>query len=190
MKLNEVDFIVDRLRLREIRLTDAKALLKYRSNPQIYEFQNWKPQTLEEAEGFICTKIAKEINIPNTWYQLGICSKASNELIGDIGIHFPEYDDSLVEIGYTLSIESQGRGFATEAVSAVIDYIFTKLNKHRITASVDPRNTKSIALLERIGMRKEAHFRKSIWFNGEWTDDVVYAILEEEWVAKNNKDEL
>ena len=56
------------------------------------------------------------------------------------------------------------------------------MKKHRITASVDPRNTKSIALLERINMRKEAYFKKSFWFNNEWADDIVYAILKEEWI--------
>lgn len=89
-----------------------------------------------------------------------------------------------VEIGYTLSLEYQGNGYATESVINVINYLFNNLKKHRITASVDPENVRSAVLLERIGMRKEAHFKKSFWFNNEWVDDVVYAILKEEWINK------
>lgn len=184
MHLNEINFSTERLILRGIRLSDAKFMLKYRSNPQIYEYQYWKPQTLHEAEDFISTKISKISNIPNTWYQVGIFIKGFNELVGDIGIHFIESDNSEVEIGYTLSIEYQGKGYATEAVVGVINYLFSNINKHRVIASVDPTNIKSMALLERIGMRKEAHFKKSIWFNDKWTDDIVYAILEEEWGLK------
>ena len=151
-------------------------------NFQIYKFQNWKPQTLHDVEKFICTNISKVVNVPDTWNQVGIFIKELNVLVGDIGIHFIGSDNLEAEIGYTLSMEYQGKGYATEAVAGVINYLFHNLSKHRIIASVDPENIKSIALLERIGMRKEAHFRKSIWANEKWTDDIVYAILEEEWI--------
>jgi RimJ/RimL family protein N-acetyltransferase len=115
----------------------------------------------------------------DTWIQLCVFIKENDKLIGDIGVHF--IDELQAEIGYTVSSEFQGKGYATEAVKEVINYLFKNLKKHRITASVDPRNLKSIELLDRIGMRKEAYFKKSVWFNHEWADDVVYAILEEEY---------
>lgn len=187
MDLNEFTVSTDRLILRCVRLSDAESILKYRSNPEIYEYQNWKPQMLQDVEDYINRKISKVSNIPNTWYQLGIILKETNKLVGDIGIHFMDTDNLQVEIGFTLSLEYQGKGYAKEAVVGVINYLFNNLYKHRIIASVDPRNVKSIALLERIGMKIEAHFKKSIWFNGEWADDVVYAVLEEEWIDKNKK---
>ena len=58
------------------------------------------------------------------------------------------------------------------------------LKKHRITASIDPRNTSSIRLIERLGFRKEAHFKQSLFFHGEWVDDLIYAMLAEEWKTK------
>ena len=61
------------------------------------------------------------------------------------------------------------------------DDLFRVMGKHRIYASVDPRNLPSIKLLERIGMRKEALFKKSLWFKGAWADDLIYAVLDEEW---------
>ncbi|APC78965.1 GNAT family N-acetyltransferase [Clostridium botulinum] len=191
MNSNEINISTERLILRGIKASDAESMFKYRSNPQIYKFQSWKPQTLEEVKEFICEKTAKIPNIPDTWYQLGILLKETDELVGDIGIHFIDSDNLQAEIGFTLSLGHQCKGYATEAIIGVINYLFNNLKKHRIIASVDPRNIKSIALLERIQMRKEAHFKKSFWFNNEWTDDVVYAILKEEWdnekVKRNNE---
>jgi RimJ/RimL family protein N-acetyltransferase len=66
-------------------------------------------------------------------------------------------------------------------LTEIIDYIINHLNKHRIIASIDPRNNDSIRLIERLGFRKEAYFIKSLFFHGEWADDLIYAILAEEW---------
>jgi len=178
--MNELTISTERLFLRGVKLSDAEAMLKYRSNPKIYRYQNWKPQTLKDVEEFINNKISKKPNIEDTWFQLGISIKGKEGIIGDIGIHFI-CEGKICDIGYTLSPEHQGKGFATEAVTAVFNYLFNNLNKHRIIASVDPRNQRSIKLLERIGMRKEAHFRKSIWTDEGWADDLIYALLKEEW---------
>ncbi|WML32839.1 GNAT family protein [Clostridium sp. OS1-26] len=187
MNSNEMNISTERLALRGIRISDAESMFKYRSNPQIYKFQGWRPETLKEVKEFICEKTAKTPNIPDTWYQLGILLKETDELIGDIGIHFIDSDNLQVEIGFTLSLDHQCKGYATEAITGVINYLFSNLKKHRIIASVDPRNTKSIALLERIQMRKEAHFKKSFWFDNEWVDDVVYSILREEWINQKSE---
>jgi RimJ/RimL family protein N-acetyltransferase len=66
-------------------------------------------------------------------------------------------------------------------VVALLDYLFTVLNKHRVFASVDPRNEASMALLRSVGMRQEAHFRQSLFWKGEWVDDVVLGLLRSEW---------
>ena len=180
MSSNEIYISTERLFLRSVKLSDAVSIIRYRSNPIVYTYQNWKPETLEDVKSFIRESISSVPNIPNTWHQLGIFIKENRELIGDIGIHF--IDNLQVEIGFTLSLEYSSKGYATEAVVEIINYMFYALKKHRVIASVDPRNIKSISLLNRIGMRKEAHFRKSIWFNEDWIDDIVFAILEEEWI--------
>lgn len=86
------------------------------------------------------------------------------------------------EIGCTLNKDYQGQGYATEALKGMVRFLFGTLNKHRIIASVDPRNTGSIRLIERLGFRKEAHFKESYYLRGEWVDDVIYAKLKAEWV--------
>jgi RimJ/RimL family protein N-acetyltransferase len=130
---------------------------------------------------------ARVLDIPGTWFQLAIIEKHSNQLVGDVGIHFvaSATENKQVELGYTLSKEYRSRGYATEALSAILDYLFNALKKHRVWASIDPDNTDSIQLVERLGFRKEAHSIESLFFRGQWVDDVIYAILEREWIPTN-----
>jgi len=174
----------DRIVLRQIESEDADKIFEYRSQPEIYQFQSWKPSTIQEVNDFITHRIVREPNIKNSWFQLAIIEKETNALIGDVGLHFLPEEPDQVEIGITLRKESQGKGLATEVLRLVFDYLFITLKKHRIIASVDPQNIASIRLMERLGMRKEAHFRKSLFMNGKWQDDMIYALLETEWLQK------
>lgn len=170
--------ITERLLNRPISLKNKHDIFAYRSDAGANKYQNFIPKSVEEVEEFI-SKNPKEINIPGSWFQLVIEVKETGIVIGDIGLHF--IDDQQAELGITLNKEYHGKGFAKEALTAVIDYLFNELNKHRITASIDPENTASIKLFERIGFRKEAHHVNSIFHNGKWTDDAVYAMLKIEW---------
>ncbi len=170
-----------RLILRPIKAEDAEFIFGYRSNAIVNQFQGWIPDTIADVQDFIRNKVSEEIDQPDTWFQLVIIKKDNGELIGDIGIHFLESGSFQVEIGCTLNCNQQGKGFATESLTEILKFLFQKLNKHRVIASIDPRNEKSIKLVERLGLRKEAHFRKSILINNEWVDDLVYAMLKEDW---------
>ena len=88
------------------------------------------------------------------------------------------------EIGFTLACEHQGKGYATEAVNRLLDYVFGVLGKHRVIAVTDTRNAPAARLLERVGMRREGHFVEDIWFKGGWGDEYEYAMLEREWRAR------
>lgn len=175
---NSIEIDTDRLSIKRLDLTDKKSFYTYRAQPEVYNFQLWKPASIDEVEKFINKNATILPDTQNTWMQLGIHLQ-NGRLIGDLGIHF--LGDDLVEIGYTLSPDHQGHGYAFEAVKAVLDYLFFTLDKHRITASVDPDNQKSINLLKKLGFRPEAHFKKSILIRGEWCDDLVFAMLNEEW---------
>lgn len=174
-----VPILTDRLVIRKLAVTDTNDFFKYRSLPVVYKFQSFKPKDKKEVEEFFC-RVSELPNMQNTWFQLAVCIRESNRLIGDIGIHFLE-DNAQTEIGYTLAPAFQGQGYAAEAMHAVINYLFTDLSKHRIIASVDPKNKQSIRLLDKLGMRKEAHFVKSLKIDGLWCDDCIYALLNEEW---------
>ena len=172
-------FKTERLLIRPINLEDQKAIFEYRSNKTTNQYQGWIPEYINDVVTFI-KKSAKEINHPNTWFQFVIILKDHQKIIGDLGIHFLS-DNKQVEIGCTLNTDFQNKGYATESLTSIIDYLFKDLKKHRITSSIDPDNTNSIKLVERIGFRKEAHFVESILINGKWVDDLIYALLEKEW---------
>ena len=89
-------------------------------------------------------------------------------------------------VGFTLAAHAQGRGFATEALRAVMSLLFTEHGVHRISAECDTRNDRSVALLERVGLRRGAHHREAVWRRGEWCDEYGYAVLAEEWRDGND----
>jgi RimJ/RimL family protein N-acetyltransferase len=84
----------------------------------------------------------------------------------------------------SLSREHQGKGYASEAVSCLLDYTFGDLGLHRVVAITDQENEPSFTLLERLGMRREDCFVQNAWFKGRWTSEYLYAVLEDEWLRK------
>lgn len=175
---NKIELKTERLRMRRICENDAEAVFKYRSDAITNKYQGWIPKNINDVHDFI-KRVASDVNIPGTWFQLVIIISETNEVVGDIGMHF--LDNQQAEIGYTLAKSYHGKGYATEGVKKAIDFLFNELDKHRITASIDPDNHGSINLLKRLGFRKEAHFKESLLIKGTWVDDVVYAILKKEW---------
>ena len=171
-----------RLRLAPLRAADASVFFEYRANPEVRRYQSFEPRSVDDAEKFIGELQPVVFDTPDSWFQFGIRLQESDVLIGDLGVHFLANDSPQVEIGFTVAPAHQGQGYGTEAVAGLLDHLFCVLRKHRVFASVDPRNEPSVALLERVGMRKEAHFRKSLWFKGEWVDDIVFGILRAEWM--------
>ncbi|MFA0815726.1 MAG: GNAT family N-acetyltransferase [Anaerofustis sp.] len=170
----------DRLILRTLALSDTEPFFSYRSMPEVFRYQSFRPKEQTDAQRFIETTVQTAFDTDDTWFQAAICLK-DGRMIGDLGVHF--FDDGRqAELGYTLDPYFQGKGYAREAVNAIIDLLFSVYGKHRISASVDPDNQSSVHLLEALGFCKEAHFVQSYWMDGIWCDDCVYAILQKEWV--------
>lgn len=170
----------ERTILRPVQPSDRDEIFAYRSDAETNKYQGWIPKTVEDASAFIA-KVADEINTPETWFQFAVIEKESGKIIGDLGVHFMDTENQQCELGCTLSKAKHGKGLATEAMTATISFLFKKLNKHRITGSIDPQNTNSMKLVERLGFRKEAHFKESFYANGQWNDDLIYALLQREW---------
>lgn len=173
-----------RLKLTHLVEGDAPAMYEYRSDSEVCRYQSFEPGSLGDVEEFIGSLQSDAFDTAGAWFQFAIRLQESGRLIGDFGTHFSAGDLRQVEIGITLSPDNQGHGYGTEAVMGVFDHLFGVLQKHRVYASVDPRNEPSVALLRRVGMRQEAHFLKSLWFKGEWADDIVFGILESEWNSR------
>lgn len=169
-----------RLRLRHFAERDLEAFLAYRNDPDVARYQGWDKTTREDGEKFIAEMSVLQPGTPEQWFQFALALKANDALIGDIGLRVDENGQQGM-VGYTLASEYQRQGYMTEAMQVVLQMAFETFALHRVIALVDPNNTPSWKLLERLGFRREGHFIEH-WFNkGRWVDDYQYALLGREW---------
>ncbi len=176
---DSMELTTTRLQINALRPTDAPVLFGYRADPEVARFQSWRPANLAEVGDFIAAQASADM--AEGWFQRAIRLRQGGDLIGDIGIHMAAEVEASIEFGISIAPAWQQQGYAGEALKALFAWVFGTLGRHRIHASVDPRNLASMAMLRSLGMRQEAHFRKSLWFHGEWADDVVFAMLAQEW---------
>lgn len=176
-------FETKRTFIRPVNKNDSLALFNYKSDKELNKFQDWIPLSLPEMDKFIMNN-PKNLNEPLTWFQLAIIDKNNDSIIGDIGIHFKDSTNFQSEIGCTIKTDYQNMGYATETLTEIINLLFTKLNKHRISVSIDPKNFDSIKLVEKLGFRREGLFKKSLFVRGSWVDDLVYGMLKSEWINR------
>ena len=101
--------------------------------------------------------------------------------VGEVGLSLVSETHRGYEVGYVFSPHYRALGFATEATRGIIDLAFGDLGAHRVCARLDARNDPSRHLLERLGLRLEAHHVRNEFVKGEWTDELVFAVLEDEW---------
>jgi len=116
---------------------------------------------------------------------LGVERADTGQLVGDVLLTWHSLVDRGGEIGYVLNPEFSGHGYATEAVHTLLHLAFDDLELHRVVARVDARNQPSARLATRLGMRQEAHLVENEWFKGEWSDELDFAILAQEWSAQH-----
>jgi RimJ/RimL family protein N-acetyltransferase len=172
----------ERLVLRRFRPEDLDAFVAYRSDPEIARYQSWEaPYPPGQARQFLQELATIHPDTPGEWFQFAVALRTTDRLIGDCAAHVPADDSRQAEIGFTLAPEHHGHGYATEAVRRLLHYLLIERGKHRVSATCDDRNTRSAAVLERVGMRREGHLLQSTWSKDEWTNDLLYAVLHHEW---------
>jgi RimJ/RimL family protein N-acetyltransferase len=174
----------ERLWIRRFNDSDLAPFMAYRNDPEVARYQSWDSCDEQEARAFIREMESARAGVLGEWFQFAIESKETQELIGDCALRVDEEEPYRAEIGFTLAREYQGRGFASEAISRLLDYAFNALGLHRVVAIADCRNVPSVALLERVGMRREGQFLENVWFKGGWADEYLYAVLKDEWLHK------
>jgi aminoglycoside 6'-N-acetyltransferase len=178
----------ERLLLRRFRPDDLPALLAYRNDADLARFQGWNfPLSEGEARSFIAQNAVAPLVEPGGGLQIALALAQSDELLGDLYFALCGGEGQQATIGYTLARPFHGLGYATEAVRGLLGLAFEQLGLHRVVASVDPRNGASVALLERLGMRREAHFVQSYYdaVYAEWADEYCYGLLRQEWPRRS-----
>src|SRR5215204_1970103 len=174
----------ERLWIRRFKDSDLAPFMAYRNDLEVAQYQSWDSLDEQEAKAFIREAGSAQPGVPGEWFGFAIESKETQDLIGECALRVDEEEPYRAEIGFTMAREYQGRGFASEAVSRLLDYAFDSLGLYRAIAIADCRNAPSVALLERVGMRREGYFLENVWFKGGWADEYLYAILKDEWLRE------
>ncbi len=171
-----------RLLLRKYEDRDAKDIVEYSSGADFWLARNmdWEP-TEESVKAYYESRRDIYPESYPEWLDLVIELRGESKVVGNVGIGVKNKEQGQAVIGWLLSRRYRGQGIATEAVTSLVAFGFEPMGLHRIYARTGRRNTRSWRLMERIGMRREAHFRKSHKVNGEWDDEFIYAVLADEW---------
>ncbi len=165
-----------RLSLRLIGKEDFAEIHEMNSYPQVAQYNTIGiPEDISVTTALLNTVMEKESSI--SW---SIRKKETGEFVGQFGMNLSSEKYRKGEIYYSLHPNEWGQGFATEAVNAVLSFGFSALRLHRIEAGVATENSKSVALLERVGMKREGLCRKILPLQSGWADNYMYAILEDD----------
>lgn len=182
MHTPEYPIRTERLLLRPIVLDDADAMVVYKADADNVRYVPYPPLTREGVVERITTRWSRsQFENEGDAVCLAVVEQSSGRLVGDVVLFWRSENDREGEVGYILDPAFAGRGYAAEAVDALLALGFDGLGLHRIATRIDERNTASVRVVERLGFRQEARLVESSWFKGEWTTLLIHALLEGEW---------
>lgn len=178
----------ERLRLRPFNRGDVDAVFSYRSRKDVAEFLFDQPMNHEEcAEAVRARTTQVAFTGEGDKILLAVERREDDRLIGEVSLIWRSVADQQAEVGYILHPDGQGRGLATEAATALLGFAFEVAGMHRVYARCDARNAASARVMERLGMRQEAHFREHAHFKGQWDEELFFAILDREWFDRSSR---
>jgi RimJ/RimL family protein N-acetyltransferase len=171
-----------RLTLRPFLEEDFEALHAMRSNPEVVRYLYEEPTSADQTRSVLDRRIARTSWAKEgDWLAAAVVERESGLTVGDVALFWVSERDRTAEIGFISDPRHQGKGFATEAARALVDWAFATAGLHRVIGRTEARNTASTRVLEKLGMRLEAHFVENEWVKNEWQSELVYAILDREW---------
>jgi RimJ/RimL family protein N-acetyltransferase len=174
-----------RLVLRPFIEDDYEVLYEMRSNKDVSRYLYSYPLSPERTRDFLQVKIAgASVDREGQWLSAAATVRETGELVADVALLWASEEHRQGEIGFVVHPAHQGKGYATEASSPLLAFGFERLKLHRIFARLDARNDASARVLEKLGMRREAHFTENEWIKGEWQSEIVYALLADEFRAE------
>jgi RimJ/RimL family protein N-acetyltransferase len=173
-----------RLILRPYRRDDLGAVYGIQSRPEVTRYLLFDVRNLDQVRIALEERIQAgkpDYDGDRLILALAVVLPETGAVIGDVVLFRESREHRQGELGYIFHPDYGGRGYATEAARTMLRLGFEHYGLHRIVGRIDARNTPSARVLERLGMRREAHFVRNEFIKGEWTDEVVYAMLEDEW---------
>jgi RimJ/RimL family protein N-acetyltransferase len=178
----EWPFETDRLLLRPFAEGDLDALYAIHSDDRVARYLYNEARTRDETSILLERKIAgAAIGAEGEWLSAAVVLRESGELVGDVSLQWVSEIHRQGELGFVFHPAHHGRGYATEASRPLLAFAFETLGLHRVVGRLEPRNIGSARVLEKLGMRREAHLIENEWVKGEWQSELVYALLAREW---------
>jgi RimJ/RimL family protein N-acetyltransferase len=186
--------------LRPYRLDDFDAFYAIQSRPEVMQYLYGEPGSRDEARAELARRVQRwRIEREGDWLVLAMelrdsptheppaaaTSAPPGTVIGHVSLRWLSAEHRQGEIGFILHPDHQGKGYAHEAADEMLRLGFVEMRLHRIIGRCDARNVASARLMERLGMRREAHFRENEWFKGAWGEEYVYALLAAEWDSRS-----
>jgi RimJ/RimL family protein N-acetyltransferase len=174
----------ERLVLRGFGRDDYDAVYAMQSRPDVARFLEWDARTEDEVREALTKKIASTaIRREEDVLFLAAELRSTGELVGDVVLQWTSRQHLSGEIGFIVHPDHQGRGYATEASRVLLRMAFEDLQLHRVYGRVEARNIGSARVLEKLGMRREAHLVENEFVKDEWQSELVYAMLAREWAT-------
>jgi RimJ/RimL family protein N-acetyltransferase len=172
----------DRLILRPFERSDLEEVLSYYSLPDVQRYLDWKARDKTEAKAaFDSMRKQTRLTRPGEVLTLGVVRKNDGKVMGHVALRYTDATAAQGEIRFALGPAFRRKGYGTEAVKAAVNLAFNEYKFHRVFARTDGKNEASARLLKGIGMRLEAHYREHALFQGEWDEELHFAILDREW---------
>jgi RimJ/RimL family protein N-acetyltransferase len=168
-----------RLTLRDFVQSDFDAIYAYSSDPKVTKYLFFGPRDADGTTDYLEGLLASQVESPRLRFELAVQETASGRVIGACDLSYIQ--SNVVDLGYMLGVPDWGKGYATEIAMALVDAAFSDLRAERVISTVDVNNRASIHVLEKIGMRWEAVFRKHRRAKNRWWDCHLFILPREVW---------
>ncbi len=182
--LDYFPLVTDRLTLRPIRAADFPAYAAYHGRADVYRFLYAAPPQNQALEAQFMDAAQPKFAQDGDVFRLAVTLTGKDEMIGEVLLKLANQSAAQGEVGYIFNPAWAGHGYAVEAAEALVRVGFEQGGLHRIFARLDAANAGSVALMQRLGFRREAHLIQNDCFDGVWGDEFIYALLRSEWMAR------
>lgn len=181
----------DRLVLRTFERGDLDGLSAYHALPSMQRYVFTRTRDTADVAGALNVMRGHvSLQRPGDTLTLAMIRKGDQRLIGHVSLHWSDATAGQGEVRFCINPAFSGQGYSKEAIGAVYDLAFDHFRIHRMFARCDGRNHHSIKLLQQMGMRLEAHYREHALFQGQWDEELHFAILDREWQRSSKVKDL
>lgn len=175
-----------RLTLRAYEPGDLAFLHSMFGREEVCRYLPWTPMDVGEARAKLDQRLRQtHIEADGDPLVLAAAETATGRQVGEFMLLLRNVESRQGEVGWSLHPDAQGFGFATEGAREMLRLGFEEAGLHRIVAGCDTRNTASLRVMERLGMRREAEFVENEYVKGEWVGEIVSALLDKEWRSRS-----